>query len=100
MNLIEIDRDLEPIMPKFFSHLKNELQNLEVAIQKNDTHLIAEIGHKLKGSSGSYGFHRLQEIFDRLETTGKSKNIKDSDRLLKEVLHHINDISIKYVDVD
>lgn len=81
--IIEIDSEIKDIVPGFLENRKKDLTTISVALDSGDYTQIQIIGHKMKGSSGGYGFDGLGAIGSVLEALAK---IKDSPGIKKQLL--------------
>lgn len=65
------DKDLEELIPDYLENRNKELVLLKEAFAQSNFPYIQSIGHKLRGSAGSYGFSDLSEIGKELEEKSK-----------------------------
>ena len=90
----------------FFSQGKNyltkRLEDLveikESLMNINDTHClkkIQNIGHKIKGSAGLYGFSKLSEIGLHLEIAAKNGDVSRLPNVVDEFQSFLNEANIK-----
>ena len=97
---VQIDQDLESLIPNFFSNLKNDITVARDAIKSTQSDTLSKIGHKGKGASGSYGFEVLQKLFEELEKCGKSDNFDTANEVLSKIENYMNNVQIEYVEMD
>jgi HPt (histidine-containing phosphotransfer) domain-containing protein len=64
---VELDKDLEDLVPIFLENRHKELGELRAALQQGDMTGIGKIGHNLKGVAGSYGFLELAQLGAQLQ---------------------------------
>ena len=64
---VQIDQDLEGIIPGFLENRRRDVQTLETALQENNLAAIRTIGHRMKGDGGGYGFDAISMMGDALE---------------------------------
>lgn len=72
--IINVDPDLEDLVPAYFENRKLELASLKSSFISQNWAEIQNIGHKLKGNAASYGFETLTELGAFLEIAAKEKN--------------------------
>jgi len=97
---VEIDCDLQDLIPSFLSDKKADLESLGEMLMANDYEQIQKMGHRLKGGFNMYGFKFLGDISSAIEETAKQKDyngIKNKMALLNE---YLGQIRIKYVNVN
>lgn len=84
---VNVDRELEDLIPDYLASREKELQELKTLITENNFKKLAAIGHKLKGSAGSYGFAELSEIGGVIEDNGISET---RDPIAKAITRYEN----------
>jgi HPt (histidine-containing phosphotransfer) domain-containing protein len=67
---VKIDNEISELILGFVERRRSEIWELRNLIKSGELEKIAEIGHKLKGSAGTYGVFYLSEIGKRLEEYG------------------------------
>lgn len=95
--IIKIDADLQDLIPEFLNKRRNDIPVLWDAVKKNDFGTLENIGHKLKGNAGGYGFDQMGFFGAMIETGASEKNISKIEQALKELEKYINEIEIEYV---
>lgn len=81
---VEISRDLEDIVPIFLGNRENDLQTLRDALTRQDFGTIQNLGHRLKGDGGGYGFDRITDIGAQLEQSAKEQdNAKIKEQIMQ-----------------
>ena len=53
--IIQVDRDLEDLMPLFMDTRKRDMEGLAKGLASNDFAALRVIGHGMKGSGGAFG---------------------------------------------
>ncbi len=95
--VIYIDKELEGLIPGFLENRRQDLIHLEQAICNHDFNLIRSIGHKMKGSSGGYGFHELSLWGKNLE---EKAQLEDEMAQIKEIVfkisNYLNHVKIEF----
>ena len=65
---VEIDRELSVVVPGFLENRQLDCGLIERLLAEGAMSEIRTLGHRMKGSGGSYGF---DEISERIPTTGR-----------------------------
>ncbi len=95
-NDLGFDREtINSLLTDFFAQLKNDLNNLQTAIDNNDFAQVNQIGHSLKGASGSLCLDKLAELFEQIESKGKSQNLEN----INNIMTNLFAISDKYINI-
>lgn len=97
---VQIDEDIEPIVPMFFENLEKDIISVENAIKAQNSDEVAKLGHKGKGSSGSYGFAELQALFHRIEEAAKADDLAAAAEHNKAIQSYIAQVEIEFVAMD
>lgn len=96
---VEIDADLQDLVPQFVENRKRDITSLEQLIEKGDLVAVAQLAHKIKGAAAGYGFTELSELAAHLEKSikdGKESNLAD---IVKRMRIHFLSIDIQYVEM-
>ncbi len=99
-HVVQIDKDLEPILENFFLNLEKDLQDASEAITTHNSESLEKVGHKAKGACGSYGFKSLREKFDRLEQFAQSGKFDQAKIELSHIIKYLNSVEIELVSID
>ena len=59
--IVNVDRDLEDLMPLFMETRQRDLEGLSKGLAINDFASLHRIGHGMKGSGGAFGFQWITE---------------------------------------
>ncbi len=70
----KVDPDLKELIPDYIEKRRIELRECKSLSEKSDFPSLQKLGHKLRGSAGSYGFPVLSEVGKELE-----EGSRDSD---------------------
>ena len=65
---------MQKLMPAFLSTRAADIQALERAIARDDFESARKLGHKIKGSSASYGFGMASDLARDLENAARSRD--------------------------
>lgn len=93
---VRVDTDLADLIPDYLSSRESELKKLNEAILKDDFALIQSLGHKLRGSAGSFGFDQLSEVGKELEENGKVQNRGNIEKALNDYQHYLKKVKVIY----
>lgn len=69
-----LEKDLEELAKKYLSRKNEEIHSLYGLLKKNEFQGIETIGHKIRGTAGSYGFELLGEIGKNIESHAIQNN--------------------------
>lgn len=95
--IVEVDQDLEDLMPLFLSSREQDLVGLAQALASQNQDALRGIGHDMKGTGSSFGFHRVTEMGDQIEVAalaGDFQTIRTQFDLFQDFMRRYE---IKYV---
>jgi len=94
--IVNIDIDLEDLIPGFLENRQKDLEKLEKVIQESDFESLRSIGHNLKGVGGGYGFLEITEIGAAIEESAKATNLAVASENIKKLSYYLSNIEIIY----
>jgi len=65
---------IQALGPDYLDHRRLDVRTIQSALEKSDVTAIRQLGHKMSGTGGSYGFPRISEIGAALETAAGAQN--------------------------
>ena len=77
--------DIRPVIWVFLNALPGRLNELNNAIEKNESEIVRRVAHTLRGTSSQFGAARLAELCQRVENKGKTGNLVDMGSLYDEI---------------
>lgn len=93
---VEINRDLEDIVPVFLSNRKKDVQILRDALITQDFRTVQTLGHRMKGDGGGFGFDRITEIGAAMELAAKLEDPITIDQHIVLLEDFLNRVTIIY----
>ena len=96
---VEIDVDLQDLIPQFVENRKKDIASLEQLIENEDSVAIAQLAHKIKGAAAGYGFSELSELAAQLEKAVKNGDQSVLSDIVKKMRIHFLNIDIQYVEM-
>ena len=93
----KIDKELEEIVPAFMESRRKDIDLLSKFISENNYEELRSIGHKIKGTAGSYEFFELSEIGRKIEKCAGDKDHIELEKLINEYESHVEQIAIEYI---
>jgi|WetSurMetagenome_2_1015567.scaffolds.fasta_scaffold440568_2 HPt (histidine-containing phosphotransfer) domain-containing protein len=95
--IVEIDIDLEDLVPEYLESRKTEVESLKKGLRTGDFESLRIIGHNLKGTGGGYGFDQLTIIGGEIEQAAKTTNADELERLVGELEDYLERVEVRYV---
>lgn len=94
---VEVDADLEDLIPTYLSNLDKNLEKIAAAIASGDFEQCRVLGHNMKGSGGGYGFHDLSRYGKQIEDAAKTSDKAEIQNTLTQIQDYLTRIEITYV---
>ncbi len=89
--LSDVEEELIPELPRFFENYRNDLDQLKQSLDERDQESIKSTSHRIKGSSGSWGFQDIHEAAVKLEEASKSGDWNGMEDHLNTLEERINE---------
>lgn len=93
---VYVDAELKEIIGKYIEYLKESIQVFSIYIQDKNSEAISVLGHKLKGTGSSYGFHKITEWGKILESCKPNFNIDQMNNIKDLMNDFIVNMRINY----
>jgi len=94
--VVNIDIDLEDLIPGFMENRQTDLQKLEQALEDQDYETLRSIGHNLKGVGGGYGFHDMTAMGAAIEEGAKENKLEIIKENVTKLSHYLSNVEIVY----
>ncbi len=91
---VNIDPDLEDLIPGFLANRKEDIVKLKSALANEDIDNLRSIGHSLKGVGGGYGFQKITEIGAEIEDCAKERNLQSIGELINNLEDYLGRVEI------
>lgn len=95
--IIQVDADLEDLIPGFLERRQQDLLTLGAALENNDFVQISQLAHTLKGVGGGYGFDAITCISQQLQQAAEKRAAKEIESKLEELSDYLERIEVVYV---
>lgn len=95
--VVEVDSDLEDLIPNFIQNRKKDITDLNQLIESKDLVAIAQMSHRIKGSSSGYGFIGLSKMAAEMEQLSKAGNFNNIPQIYSKMRAYFENIQVRYV---
>jgi len=96
MPTVIVDRELEPIIPRYFELQRQGLADLGGAVARGDAESARLVGHRMKGTGASYGFPNLTELGAAIERAALAGDLDEAGRLGAEAGEFLDTVRVVY----
>jgi HPt (histidine-containing phosphotransfer) domain-containing protein len=94
--IVNVDRDLEDLIPRFMDNRQNDIVTIRNAVEQEDYETVRSLAHCLKGCGAGYGFNEITEIGATLEQAAKAKDRQKIEEWLNCLAQYLGKIEIVY----
>lgn len=94
---VEIDSELQPIIPSFLESRQKDSERIARLLDDDGFEEIERLGHRLKGTGGSYGFDAISEIGAALESAAANQDREAIDAATRLLHRFLERVTIVYV---
>lgn len=94
---IEIDQDLIAIVPEYLGNRRLDCDLIERFLAEGDLVEIRSLGHRMKGSGGSYGFDEISEIGEVLELAALKSDTGGIRSAAERLKRYLEKVSVVYI---
>ncbi|MGE4504148.1 MAG: Hpt domain-containing protein [Desulfovibrionaceae bacterium] len=96
MTRVSVAPEMREIMPRYLEIRARELGLIRTACTNGDATEVRLLGHRLKGSGGSYGLHELSRLGQELERAGAAGDLGRAALLIDELAAYLDNLEITY----
>ncbi len=93
---IQVDAYLRDLVPGFLEHKRADTGTIRAAIECADYRTISQIGHKMKGEGGSYGFDAVTEMGATLEQAALDQDLDTVRHTLEAFTEYLESVDVVY----
>jgi CheY-like chemotaxis protein/HPt (histidine-containing phosphotransfer) domain-containing protein len=94
--VVRVDARLRPVIPQYLENRRADVETIHIALDRSDFETIRELGHKMSGTGGGYGFPRITEIGQSIEQAAKNKNAGEIRALAGELARFVERLNVIY----
>lgn len=94
--VVTVDRDLSDLVPEFLERKRQDAAKIQDAAARGDFDELGQIGHRIKGEGGSYGFDPISMIGANLEQAAAAQDAQTAQRLAAEMTDYLARVQVVY----
>lgn len=95
--IIEIDCELEPIVPEFLENRRLDCAKIITLLDSRSFSEILTLGHRMKGAGGSYGFDEISEIGENIEEAALAESHEPIIQAVNQLAAYLDRVVVTYV---
>lgn len=94
MLAVAVDRDIIDLAEDFLRNRHSQARRAREAISAGDVEVLRRVGHELKGTAGSYGFHDLSTIGAELERAALDGDLDGAGKAVERFAAFLERVSV------
>jgi HPt (histidine-containing phosphotransfer) domain-containing protein len=94
---VQVEKEIKDLIPGFMANRKKDLISIQNYIDAANCDEISKIAHKIKGSSGGYGFHELSKVGAQMEEAAKKKDLDTIKNLFPSMKEMVESVDIQFI---
>jgi len=92
--LVRADARIRAVIPGYLQNRREDARVILEAVERSDYETIRELGHKMNGSGGGYGFPRITEIGHALEIASRERNADVIHSRVAELSAYLDQVDV------
>jgi HPt (histidine-containing phosphotransfer) domain-containing protein len=94
---VEIDQELRPVVPEYLEKRLGDCAEIERLLATGGLESIEVLGHRMKGSGGSYGFDEISAIGEALELAAQVADAEGIKSAVRHLERYLDRVSVVYI---
>jgi HPt (histidine-containing phosphotransfer) domain-containing protein len=94
---VEIDRELMPVVPEYLENRFLDCAEIERLLASGGMEYIQIMGHRMKGSGGSFGFDEISAIGEALEFAARVPDAEGVRSAVVRLETYLALVSVAYI---
>jgi HPt (histidine-containing phosphotransfer) domain-containing protein len=95
--LVEIDQVLKPVVPEYLEYRRLDCAEIEHLLATGGMEYIQIMGHRMKGSGGSFGFDEISVIGEALEFAAQVPDVEGIKSAVGRLEKYLARVSVAYI---
>jgi HPt (histidine-containing phosphotransfer) domain-containing protein len=94
---VEIDRELMPVVPEYLENRFLDCAEIERLLASGGMEYIQIMGHRMKGSGGSFGFDEISAIGEELEHGARTNDREVIRSAVGRLEEYLKNVVVAYI---
>ncbi len=95
--IVEIDKDLEDIFPRYLQARRDDLSKLQTSLAQGDYAFLQSFGHKIAGNAGAYGLDAYGKMARDMEAAAREQNAAECWQVLEAMQVYLRELEPRFV---
>jgi len=93
--VVDVDPDLEDLIPEYLEHRREDLAEMNTALEVGDYDKIRILGHSMRGSGTAYGFEGISVIGEEAESAAKIGDVNAMQHVVDELCRYLERVELR-----
>lgn len=98
-SIVYVDKRLEGIIPQFLKAQRADIDRMKIALSTEDQKEIMRLGHRMRGSCGSYQFQILASFAEEIEKAASRSDFTTVKSALEKMEAHFLSMKIEFRNI-
>ena len=98
--VVHADPDLADDIPWYMGQVREYIEAIGAALEKDDFETIRDAGHRMKGSGETFGFDAVSEMGKSIEMAAKEQNAGDIKNQVQNLSEYIDRVEVVYEETE
>lgn len=95
--LVEMNHELIPVVPEYLENRRRDRAEIERLLASGGMEYILVLGHRMKGSGGSFGFDEISEIGEALEFAAQTSDAEAVRSAVARLDEYLARVVVTYI---
>ena len=95
--MVEIEQELMPVVPEYLDGRRRDCAEIGHLLASGDMGRIQTLGHRMKGSGGSFGFDEISEIGEAVESAAQIADAEGIRSAVGRLERYLATVCVTYV---
>lgn len=94
---VEVDSEVQSIVPAFLDNRRQDCLTISSLLEGEAFSEISKLGHRMKGSGGSYGFNDISRIGEVIEKAALAADKETISNAILQLSSYLERVTVVYV---
>jgi len=91
---VRADPRIKAVIPEYLDSRRRDVRSIQSSLECADYESIRELGHKMSGTGGGYGFTRISEIGAAIERAARGQQTAEIRSLAGELAKFLDQLEV------
>ena len=92
--IVRADDRLRAVVPEYLNKRRKDVETMAAALERAEFGTIRDLAHKMTGTGGTYGFPRITEIGEALESAARQENSEQVREQVEELSRYLGRVEV------